>query len=533
MNSKNILLLVLLFVFAATGNWSCGAGTGVDFGSDEGANGAPGSQQPSGDVGSSAEPEEEMEFDFETAAASEHYVYIPVSVTDSVVRVDAESLQIRIIPVGINPKKIVTLAGQDVAVVLNTGSDDLTIITSSPEEDEVLTLDGLRGCNQLIASPDGRAVLAYYDDLKHLSGEEIGDFQTLLVLRFSESGVLDGDAVQVSIGFNPTKVAFDDSGDRAFVVTNDGISVLELNDLAQGNIAATTPVSTNPLEEPKDREVFITSDGEYAVVRDVANPEIRIVDIASGDLDTVLLPGLPTDLDLVPGSSLCLIMMREQSLAALIDLSDPTSEDSFKEIDISGTAAGAAVISENGELAVMYSTTAIQKSVAVMDLNDSDEAPMLYSVQKEIVGVSLSPDGSHALLLHEANQNDSDLDSVANSEGYTLLDLHSGYRKLLLTDSRWSRFSFVPDADGLDSKLFVLLPSDGSGSDHEVQAVDLETYLVERTRLHSVPDSLLLVPASRKMAINQDHPNGRISFLDVDLGGIETKTGFELNSLIH
>jgi len=51
--------------------------------------------------------------------------------------------------------------------------------------------------------------------------------------------------------------------------------------------------------------------------------------------------------------------------------------------------------------------------------------------------------------------------------------------------------------------------------------------------LYSEPNSLLFVPASRKVAIAQEHTNGRITFIDVDDGAVETKTGFELNGLIH
>jgi hypothetical protein len=174
------------------------------------------------------------------------------------------------------------------------------------------------------------------------------------------------------------------------------------------------------------------------------------------------------------------------------------------------------------------------KSVAVMDLEAEGYPWVTYPVQKVVKGVAISGAGKNAILLHESvSPTDSGVGGIVEaSEGYTLLDLDTGYRKLVTTDHRWSLFLFVQKDDGADHQAYILLPDPG-GVTHGVDVVDLNTFLVDAVSLYSEPNSLLFVPSSRKVAIAQEHTNGRITFIDVDDGAVETKTGFELNGLIH
>jgi hypothetical protein len=51
--------------------------------------------------------------------------------------------------------------------------------------------------------------------------------------------------------------------------------------------------------------------------------------------------------------------------------------------------------------------------------------------------------------------------------------------------------------------------------------------------LGSPPTSVGAVPSSKRAFVGQDHPDGRISFIDWTTSSIETVTGFELNSRIR
>ncbi|MBM4370849.1 MAG: hypothetical protein FJ098_04300 [Deltaproteobacteria bacterium] len=509
-----------------------GGGWGDAGGVEEDSASYPGSDTAAGwDV---PEPEEEMDFSLQAPAASEHYVYIPAESRDAVIRVDAETLEIRMIPVGGMPFRGVALPVGDVAVIINRGTQDLSVIRSTPGDDDVETLPSLPAVNALSVSPEGTSVVVWYDAARAAAGDPVGDFQTIQVLLFGE-----GKATKirhVSVGFHPVAVHFRDDGQEAYVVTDDGISVVPLHGLAEGTIAHTVPVALDPLEKPEDREVFITGDGSFAVVRDIFSPDLRILDMEEEVVSLVSLPGLPTDLDLVPGFRRCLVIMREQDVAAVVDFSRVAAgeEDAVVQVDLTGSWAGAAAVSPAGDRAVLYSTTAAMKSVAVMDLQDPEYPWVSWPVQKVVKGVAISAAGQKAVLLHEATVPSSSgvAGVVEKAEGYTLLDLDTGYRKLVTTAHRWSLLLFVAHPDGGDQQACILLP-DPVGMTHGVDMVDLETFLVENIGLHSSPNSLLFVPSSRKVAINQEHPNGRITFIDVDEGTVETKTGFELNGLIN
>ena len=545
MIQRKVTLLAVLSVavgaFAAMSLILGCAGAGMDDGAGAEGDwgGSPGSGWHGADAASSSEwdvPEAEEELDFtgQAPAASENYVYIPAEARDSVIRVDAETLEIRMIPVGGLPTKVAALPKDDVAVVINSGTQDLCVIRSSPTEDEVETVPSLPAVNAMAVSPTGNAVVVYYATEAAAAGDPVGDFQTIQVLLFEEGKKTK--VRQVSVGFHPTGIYFHEDGLDAYVVTDDGISIVDLQGLADGTIAHTVSVTADPLEKPEDREVFVTRDGKYAVVRDIHKPDLRIVDLVKQEMTIVELPGLPTDLDLIPGMQRCLVIMREQDVAAVVDFNRVAQgeEDAVVQVDLTGSYAGAATVSAAGDRAVLYSTTDEMKSVAVMELEEEGYPWLTYPVQKTVKGVAISGEGKNAVLLHEATPAvGTGMEGfVEAAEGYTLLDLDSGYRKLVTTDHRWSLLLFVRDGAGDDQQAYILLP-DPAGVTHGVDVVDLKTLLVDTVSLYSEPNSLLFVPASRKVAIAQEHTNGRITFIDVDDGAVETKTGFELNGLIH
>ena len=111
-------------------------------------------------------------------------------------------------------------------------------------------------------------MVVYYRSEFAAAGDPVGDFQTIQVLLFNPAQHTTK-VRQVSVGFHPTAIHFHEDGTHAYVVTDDGISIVALQGLADGTIAHTVPVTVDALEKPEDREVFVTQDGLYAVVRDI------------------------------------------------------------------------------------------------------------------------------------------------------------------------------------------------------------------------------------------------------------------------
>jgi DNA-binding beta-propeller fold protein YncE len=100
------------------------------------------------------------------------------------------------------------------------------------------------------------------------------------------------------------------------------------------------------------------------------------------------------------------------------------------------------------------------------------------------------------------------------------------FAKLQLTLAPLGPSTIVPDS----SNLFILFNTLGV---REVQRVDLRSLRVFPTELGSPPISVGAVPDTNRVFVGQDHPDGRISFIDSTTGAVQSVTGFELNSRIR
>ena len=57
------------------------------------------------------------------------------------------------------------------------------------------------------------------------------------------------EVINVSVGFRPTRVIFSADSTEDYVITEDGVSILELADVTEGYVAPTVAVSQNPFVE--------------------------------------------------------------------------------------------------------------------------------------------------------------------------------------------------------------------------------------------------------------------------------------------
>jgi hypothetical protein len=80
--------------------------------------------------------------------------------------------------------------------------------------------------------------------------------------------------------------------------------------------------------------------------------------------------------------------------------------------------------------------------------------------------------------------------------------------------------------------LFILFRADALGV-REVQRVEAKSFLVQPIALLTPPVSLGAVPQSKRVFVNEAHPDGRITLINWETGTHQTVTGFELNSRIR
>jgi hypothetical protein len=153
----------------------------------------------------------------------------------------------------------------------------------------------------------------------------------------------------------------------------------------------------------------------------------------------------------------------------------------------------------------------------------SEEHHLFMEVPVRSVGVA--PDSANAVLLHEIDPAPSD---PLAPFSYTLLDLvkTNPVDKRQNTQADPLTTIFTPQGD----RAAVLLRDDSQGV-RAVDMVDLRTFIVDGVQLGSPPEGGGYVQSTEKIFISQEHPSGRITFIDSD-GHLQTITGYRLNDSV-
>jgi len=326
-------------------------------------------------------------------------------------------------------------------------------------------------------------------------------------------------------------VQFAKDGQKAFVITDDGVCILDLATLTDGAIVAPVPVSPFPLEKPPEREVLTTPDAQWALVRQTGLTGLYAVHLPSKQIVQVELGSVPTDLDLLPDGSAALAVLRDAKAVALVALPKDVTASLATEIISVNLTAGLARLTEDGKTALLYTSVAGIEEVAALDL--VSRKVVAVPLRKTVEFVFLPPGSRKALLMHKPapgpNGQDAVEAKVDQSEGYTLYDLDTGYTKLVLTPVRPT--GIAASALGGKTKVWLLLP-DPAGLEHGVQTADLLSFQTATVQLGSKPEFVRFLPQAGVMAITQVHPSGRITFVHAGTGEAKTVTGFELNGKV-
>lgn len=472
----------------------------------------------------------EVEQKKEPPASGKVYVYVAVPSQDMVAKIHSQTLQVRAIKVGKDPGALRTLKGQDVALVLGRLSSTLTVLRSKSDgTDEIVTLKTADGLNQLSVSPDSKHAVAFFDVAS--SKGQLGakqNFQEITVVKL-EAG--KDTAVNLSVGFRPSSVQFSADGSKAFVITERGISVLNLATATKPAIVPTIPILTDPLTEPTPDEVLVTPDGAIALARLSGLKGLRVLDLATKALTNLDLGAEPTDLDLTVDGKLAVAVLRDANKVALVDvpadLGDPTAVDM---LSTGSYTAGQAVLTQDSARAYLFTNATSQEVLLTADLTARKLG--VHPLEKGVRTVLAAPDGARALVLHNKVPGtpkivDGFETYVDKSYGYSLLDLSASFDKLQLTDADPGDVAFAAD-----SKTAYLLLSDTAAAVRSVEAIDLTSFLVKSVSLGSSPVALGVISATGVVYVAQSHPLGRVTFVDLKTYKTKTVTGFELNSHI-
>ncbi len=484
-------------------------------------------------------PEMEDEETMSLPVIGKDYLYILNREAGTLVMIHGETRAIRSIQVGQQPAVVATLPGQDVALVIDKGTDKLALVTQNAAEAVSWPLDRRHqtGYNSISPAPSGNRAIVYFNSTTaNLSVDGLGSLQDIGVVDLSDAenlSELDDPISHFTVGLNPVMVHWSPDGQRAYVVTDAGITMLDFSDSAE--VAVTPNIQLEDVQgDPVDREVKITADGAYALVRRFDQATLTAVNLATHERQVLTLPSAPTDLDLLPDGSEALVTLRSEGQVARIPIPGGfADETSITWLDLP-EHSGLLSVSADGETLLLYSTGTEKEEIYSYDMTGNVFTK--HILQKGVASVTFATrqtDGEQvALIFHtkKAGSGSNDYyELIDQSYGYTVLHLSSLVQVLQLTEADPGAFTFTPDG----KKGYVLVTDEAQV--RKINILDLTPpsgTLISELSLGSTPTGLGVIPATGMVYVSQDHPDGRITFLSADDDSPSTITGFELNGRI-
>lgn len=520
---------------------------------------APGQDAPLGGSAptppSAPPPEVEREASYQAPVVTGPYVWAANPSSGRVAVIDANTFEIRSGRAGNQPTVVAGLeleTGARRALVINRGGDDASLLEMTEGSIAARHVALHQGADTWSVSPDRRVAIAWTDVQKATRVDPTDGFQDVTVVEIGEDGSLA--ATRLTVGYRPSAFTFDAESRRAFGVTEDGISVVDLTPGA-ARLAALLPLPNGGRARP---DVSITADGARALARVEGSRVLFDIDLASGDTREIELGGVITDLDLSADGSRAVAVIRAVSPAAATGATAPdagaradaavdegadggvepspasaASEAMFisvpagltdaaqrRTLTVAGGGAGSVSLSADGSRAVLFSNAL---GSGVVTLVGPDLAARSVDLLAPVRAVFLTADGTHAIALQEPPQ------GSLKKGAFSVLSLAAVRApKLVAADAPAQLVALDPQ----DPSRAIVTVSDPEAALYGTYFVRMPSLQVDFSSLPSRPLSSGTVPAASKGFVAQEHPEGRITFIDLAEGQSREITGFELSAKV-
>lgn len=479
---------------------------------DEGGGTAPG-------AGAEPPPEKEVESDYEAPVATGRFVWVANPKSGRVAFVDATTLQVRTVEAGNAPTYLGSVPGAaDTTVVLNVLSEDATLLKAEGGNVTTRTLKVAKQANSLAFSSDGRFAIAWSDSRKVPSAPRTEGFQDLTVMD-----LVAGTSTILAVGYRPVAVGFAAGQLRAYAVTQDGIAVLDLSGAPA--VAKNVAISDTPNEDPGSRDVAITPNGSVALVRRDGSAAITAVALDTGTRTTITLPGPVTDLDLDDKGSRAVAVVRSTSQVAVLPIPAVLAAPAtFTTVTLTGETVGSVALSPGGTKGLLYTNASETERLSILDLALDPPPYRTVRLYSPVLAVFSAPDAAHAVVLHDKTAGTS---GTAGSPGaFSVVPIANVLpAKIVATQA-------LPTAVAVTNDRAVIAERDDARKVFGAYLARMPQLMVERYPLASPPIAVGVVAGAKRAFIAQQHPDGRLTFIDLDTGVARTLTGFELSSRV-
>ncbi len=488
-------------------------------------------------------PEEEV-FLVRELATTDNYVFIPNSseFANTVARVDARTLDVQPLRVGIGPTEIqaTEIPGLGaVAYVLCEGSNTISIIRADLPARSGTGLGDVRPLrvpgelNALRLAPDGKHLLAYIDPTRPFDGSSgIASLQVMSLIRPSQTAGED-EVFNLSVTRLIRDIEFTSTGE-AFLVGQEGVNRIKLADISGDALIQRLELGLDAsVFPPTDFEVEVDPEGQYLVARSSAFAGVALFGLDENGVTTrriIPLDGIPTDIDLVQGTEdQIFVTIRDRDQVVVFAVNDALSTPAEEAVTVRtydvGNEAGLALLTPDQNVALLYSTLPLLPSLSFFDF--ATETIRSVVLRNQIRSVVVSPDSMSAVVVHK-KQSEKNLGidgEFQASEGLTLVDLITGYRRPVFLQAEPLD---VIMTQGADTTLVYVMLASSNEARRGVMRLDLKSFRSDFVALPSQPNRLGRV--GDKVFVSQESEDGRITFFDIETNAQRTISGYELNA---
>jgi hypothetical protein len=551
------LALALLGAFQVAG---CGSSSSNDLGS---ATSAPkdgsgfGTGATTGNTGTGgsvamAPPETEQESQFQAPVAAGHFLWAANPTSNRVALIDAESLDVVSLEGGYAPTYLTALPAigsqGSGAAVINVLGKDATLFTL-PSAGAVVDATSVTSTkvsvfgapNAWKVSKSGAFAIAWTNAQLLDNSDPTEGFQDVTVV---DRRAATPATTRLSVGYRPSQVFIDQDEKHAYVVSEPGISVIDLTDKGGPNVARELFLPDQTAATPRD--VSFVPSGAYAFVRVEGDSKISIVDTASDARTTVSLPAPATDLDVSADGSRAVVVMRrsvvqppppapalggaagsggassfdDASHVAVLQVSTIVQSPASYALYAIDELFGSAVVADDGKRALLYTNGVPHQTLGILDLDTGSHREL--DLKAPVKAAYLTSDGNNAVALMSPPAGSVKLGAFA----------------LVPVDK-----ALPPRIEGTDAPTFLVALSttppcalvttrDDVGADHATYWATFPSLAVNQIPLPSKPLASGIVPDAGKGFVAEEHTEGRVTFVELGDGSARTLTGFELGAKV-
>lgn len=468
-------------------------------------------------------PEREVEGSFRAPVVTGKYLWSANPDSGRVAVIDTETLEIQLADAGFGPTYLAALPGADgdssaAAIVINVLSQDATLFSIGAEHEiDSETFPVHAGANRWSISSEGRWATAWTDAREVENPDPTDGFQDITLIDLDHHEV-----TRLSVGYRPNQVAYDADEERLFVVTEPGISVIDLT----GDAPETIELVTVDSESSRAADVNITPDGELALVRYDGRSVVSLVPLDGSPPRQVELSGNVTDLDLSEDGRRAVAVVRETSEMFLFDAERLDDSDAPSALHVPGGVFGSVALAPHADVAVLYTNAVDSPEATVVRLEQGDEflSYRTLDLKGSVQAVFVAPDGEHAVALLNVPPG-----STKRGAFSILVTKAERSPKIVGTDAPPVAVALSPNEPSTSA---LVTTRDDATSLYEVHRVSLPSLELDTFSLASPPIATGILSERALGYVAQSHPEGRITFIDLSQGGARTLTGFELASKV-